>query len=523
MKLSETVEKDNRIVIPKFKSSFLLIDSNDGKELKEFKFKYLNLINKKYHNIIHIYTMNELFKNSLLSETELSLMINKLFRINEKELPVCIYLGDLQGNICTSYSLKNISSESINEIFEKTAKELKLKKIFSIKNDKMNMICEKSFNKNYAKKSTHHNKKLYGDKSIEYFFNSCIMRRTIIDDINNIYKDIELLYKKTKSIKLKREKDISSIGDNHNNLNEIYDKSDNDFLEIAALINEKNNLIDNIYKENSLLELYDEKNENLGIMPKFKDWISVEEDYDEEYESSIDIHEYDNYPIIKNDYKQYFEKKSLTMINTCEVTEKLLRSQLILDDEDIDFSVCASGYWKALEIELNIIFIDTIRKNKGIIQEIPSQGISYKKGKYEVFSGYKYYDNKKIPQMVNINKIDKGKLCSCMLGELLHISQNYSKNELDKIIYGLYLMIEKEKSVPWSKTQRNKDIDYEISVFMNSIVNETRYIVNKYRNIYSHTGVMTEEELYELKNILFKNDGLYYRIGLLKKQVNIIS
>lgn len=201
----------------------------------------------------------------------------------------------------------------------------------------------------------------------------------------------------------------------------------------------------------------------------------------------------------KNDnyvnYKDCFEEKSLKMIKTCELMEELIKNQPIIHDNDIDFSVCASGYWKAIEIELNIIFIDTIRKDKHIISSIPSQGISNKKGKYEVFAGYKYYNNKKLTKVIDINKIDKGRLCTCMFGEIISICNHYNENELGKIIYNLYSMIDKEKYLEMDY----ESINNEIYSFMSSIINETKEVVYKYRNKYSHTGIMTDKDLKELK------------------------
>ena len=49
---------------------------------------------------------------------------------------------------------------------------------------------------------------------------------------------------------------------------------------------------------------------------------------------------------------------------------------------------------------------------------------------------------------------------------------------------------------------------------------EIRDIVNIYRNEYSHTGVLTEARLAELKSRLFSDDGAYSKIAILKRKLN---
>lgn len=57
-------------------------------------------------------------------------------------------------------------------------------------------------------------------------------------------------------------------------------------------------------------------------------------------------------------FLECFEPDSLSMIRSCFITEKLVSREKITE---FDYSLCSVGFWKAMEIELNIILIDTIR------------------------------------------------------------------------------------------------------------------------------------------------------------------
>lgn len=195
------------------------------------------------------------------------------------------------------------------------------------------------------------------------------------------------------------------------------------------------------------------------------------------------------------DYLISFEDKSKEMIKSCMKVEELVNKEKL---EDFDYSLCAVGYWKAMEIELNIIIVDTIRKLKSIINTIPNTGISNRHNPVKVYAGIRWNER----YMVNINKKKDNKLTSLMFGDMLSISENYDNNEFKDIINTIYI---------------NNKYYTGLTEFMKHFVNDIREIVNTYRNEYSHTGILTFEELNGLKSRIFEEEGAYFKIALLKK------
>ena len=202
--------------------------------------------------------------------------------------------------------------------------------------------------------------------------------------------------------------------------------------------------------------------------------------------------------LAKYGYLSCFEETSIQMIKSCIFADSLETEQHV---DDFDYSLCAAGYWKAIEIELNIIIVDTIRKLKNIIDYIPNDGNS--NGNNQVWvdarrGGYQ-------PYRVNINKKNKNILKSCMFGDMLNIAENYPNNEFKIIINSLF---------------EENEYYTDLSEFMAQFITEIRDIVNIYRNEYSHTGVLTEARLAELKSRLFSDDGAYSKIAILKRKLN---
>ena len=200
----------------------------------------------------------------------------------------------------------------------------------------------------------------------------------------------------------------------------------------------------------------------------------------------------------KYSYLSCFEETSIQMIKSCIFADKLVAEQHVVG---FDYSLCAAGYWKAIEIELNIIVVDTIRKLKNIIDYIPNDGNS--NGNKQVWidarrGGYQ-------PYRVNINKKNRNILKSCMFGDMLNIAENYPNNEFKIIINSLF---------------EENEYYTDLSEFMAQFITEIRDIVNIYRNEYSHTGILTEAQLAELKSRLFSDDGAYSKIAILKRKLN---
>lgn len=161
-----------------------------------------------------------------------------------------------------------------------------------------------------------------------------------------------------------------------------------------------------------------------------------------------------------------------------------------------------------MEIELNIILIDTIRLIKNVIDTIPSSGISIKSGKCEVFAGYKWIKSVKQEYKININNKREDKLCSFMFGDLIKVSEYYKQNEFNNVLEIIY-------------EEASTMID--VHSFMNGLVNQITDVVHNFRNQCSHTGIMKEDEFRNLKNIIFSEEGLYKKISQLKFNIDKLS
>lgn len=135
--------------------------------------------------------------------------------------------------------------------------------------------------------------------------------------------------------------------------------------------------------------------------------------------------------LTKYGYLSCFEETSIQMIKSCIFADRLVAEQHV---DGFDYSLCAAGYWKAIEIELNIIVVDTIRKLKNIIDYIPNDGNS--NGNNRVWIDAR--KRGRPPYRVNINKKYNNRLTSCMFADILNIAENYTNNEFKIIINSLF-------------------------------------------------------------------------------------
>lgn len=197
------------------------------------------------------------------------------------------------------------------------------------------------------------------------------------------------------------------------------------------------------------------------------------------------------------DFLENFEEESITMIRSGLKVYELISKDKI---EPFDYSLCAAGLWKAVEVELNIILLDALRLIKKYIEAIPSYGRATKQGRLEIFAGQKRNRN----YFVNINQQYNNQFSKIMFGDMIRISDNWQRNEYQEIM---------------NEIKREQDTNLEIGDFMNGFVTQFRSIVYDYRNESTHTGIMSEEKYKQMKDILMQENGLYRKISRLKENI----
>lgn len=88
-----------------------------------------------------------------------------------------------------------------------------------------------------------------------------------------------------------------------------------------------------------------------------------------------------------------------------------------------------------------------------------------------------------------------------MFGQLLKILEHAKENEYAEVIEKVSTYI--------VELQRDNE-------FLSQIISSIKEIVYEYRNKGSHTEQLNEEDLARVKEILFKEDGLYERLSKIK-------
>jgi hypothetical protein len=193
-------------------------------------------------------------------------------------------------------------------------------------------------------------------------------------------------------------------------------------------------------------------------------------------------------------FMNVFEKdSSLSMIRSALLTEEIV---LQSDISDYDYSLCAVGFWKALEIELNIVVADAIRMLHRYINSIPSYGRTLKK-KNLLVSGLR--QGKVVD--INVNEVKDNKVKDLMFGPMLQLMDYAEENRYKEILEEV--------------TKHLKTIDQQQQFKMN-LLKDLREIVYEYRNKGSHTSHLNKQDLQNIKEILLKQNGLFHRIAKIK-------
>lgn len=257
---------------------------------------------------------------------------------------------------------------------------------------------------------------------------------------------------------------------------------------ITCKFEELNKLPDSLMKEKELEELHSIVDKKLLNMSN-----QIIED------ASID----EFCSLAHYEYLECFEEESVNMIRSCFITDHLVTKKHL---DSFDYSLCSVGFWKAMEIELNIILIDSIRILRNFIDNIPSRGIPLKSGKCDVFAGYRDKNQTKI-YLIDINKQRDSKLISLMFGELIKISENYENNDLKQVL---------------EKLENEIIAICDVNIFMSEFIESLTMVVREYRNRCSHTGLMKKDEYNDLKDIIFSKNGLYEKIAVLKGNLGLL-
>ena len=192
-------------------------------------------------------------------------------------------------------------------------------------------------------------------------------------------------------------------------------------------------------------------------------------------------------------FASIFEEESLSMIRSSLLTEKTMKQ---LDVSDYDYSLFAVGYWKALEIELNIVVADAIRMLHNYVNSIPSRGYSTRKDKLLV-EGMR---RRKVIQ-INVNEYQSNERKDLMFGQIIQLMDYADGNGYIEVLDQI--------------TKKLKTLEQQ-QQFRLKLINDLKEIVYEYRNKGSHTSKLTEQDLQKVKNILFEQNGLYHRIAKIK-------
>lgn len=402
--------------------------------------------------------------NPELNDQEVDLVCD-YFSIHPNRLPAIITFPNLRSKSCNIFGLKNVDSDNELEVIFET------------------IFLDKDSGSMY-KGRRYHNRLYRNSTTLRRRFPNIVSQISYFEDDQNIIEKFEQI---NSNINLMRNEMKAGFKTIISKLEIIQTEIKPFKLALADKFRELEKLPQSNLKDSEIEELHNMADEDLI---KYSNQIVDELGADEFFS------------LAKYDFLEYFESDSLHMIRSCFITEKLVSKEKI---SEFDYSLCSVGFWKALEIELNIVLIDTIRFIKKIIETIPSEGTSIKSGKYNIFAGYKWVNNVRKEYKVNINNKKRTRLCSLMFGDLIRVSDNYEKNEFNSILEVIY-------------EETTTMID--VQSFMKDFVEKLSQIVYKYRNECSHTGIMREDDFKKLKNLIFSNDGLYKKISLLKQNIS---
>lgn len=390
------------------------------------------------------------------------------FGVHPKKLPAVIAFPNLDSNSCNIFSLKDIENE--NELMHFFATLFTDER----RNDRLERRQQRIPKRGLAVLMERSKKVRRNFRNISTLISYFEDKDNATDVLKKMAREMEEL---RHEVREGFSKVLTKLEEIHQDLTPLKENAKNTLRQLESLP-------DNLLKEKDIEEYREKIDGNLL-------------NYSNEIAENYVV---DNYVSISNyEFLAEFEENSVSMIRSCLIVENILRDQ---DVAGFDYSLCSVGLWKALEIELNIILIDTIRYIMSIVESIPSEGYSQKRGRIPVFAGYSYFRKKKDKYFVDINKKNRTVLRNFMFGDLIRLAENFDKNELQT-----FMELVKEEL----------DFALETKDYMGEFTEKLRTVVYEYRNRCSHTSVMNHNEYLELKELVYSEDGLFQRVADLKK------
>jgi len=147
-----------------------------------------------------------------------------------------------------------------------------------------------------------------------------------------------------------------------------------------------------------------------------------------------------------------------------------------------DYSVCAIGLWKALEVELNRTFIDALRVHNKICDP-GTPSLKQRARIREEVTEHGLFGQSTSP--VTINKLSRGRLVGLELGTIGGLLANGSNNNLSKVL------------------ECAAEAGPMFSCDVGNLAEGVKRVARVYRNSYAHMLRMDQSKCEELRHFVF--------------------
>jgi hypothetical protein len=203
---------------------------------------------------------------------------------------------------------------------------------------------------------------------------------------------------------------------------------------------------------------------------------------------------------------EIFHSETCSFLGTSFYLYKYIRNEKL---SDMDYTICAVGLWKALELELNLLFIDPLRLKLKIMNDNKPFFLQKPLANSEKIS---IPGQRKGDKAIILSKIDKNNGClkGLMLGELADILEGGNHNQLGDIIKKHPLLSQYLNDIIGSETQQKG--------IYTGLPTEIRIVANKYRNKHAHIRKMGKNIFRDFnKFMLLQKPALLMKILNYKK------